>query len=105
MLRDFLFVHADVLRNSVVLLMVTGLTVGITLLVSRWTYRKKAIQEASAYLKQAIAEARIERDAVKETNARLLATVERLTKVQNTAVAAARSVAEAVSAVERAREA
>jgi hypothetical protein len=105
MLRDFLLIHADVMRNSFVLVMFTGITVGITLLVSRWTYRKKAIAEASAYLKQAIAEARIERDAVKETNTALLATVERLTKVQNTAVAAARSVAEEVSAVERAREA
>jgi hypothetical protein len=97
MFRDFFFVHADVLRNVFVLLVFTGGTVLLTLLVSRWTYRKKAITEASVYLKQSIAEARIERDAVKEVNAALLATIERLTHVQNTATAAARSVVEEVA--------
>jgi hypothetical protein len=105
MLRDFFFIHADVLRNSFVLVSFTGITIAITLLVSRWTYRRKAIAEASAYLKQSIAEARIREDEVRAVNAKQWKEIERLTKVQNTAVAAARSVSAEVSGVEHAREA
>ena len=96
MIHDFFFIHADVMRNCFVLILWKGGLLLGTTLVNRWRYRKRAISEASVYLKQSISEARIERDAVRQTNVQLLATIERLTKVQGTAVAAARSISEEV---------
>ena len=100
MLHDFWFIHADVIRNSIVLLILVGGGSFITILITRWVYRKKAYREADEHLKQKNVELRIELRAVKETNEKLLATIERLTRVQNAAVGAANTVHEIVKEIE-----
>jgi len=96
MFTDFFFIHADVLRNAFVLFLYTVMLVGATTLVVRWLYRKKAVAEASSYLKQKIAEVITREEEVKSLNERLFREIERLTRIQNTALAAAHSIEEAV---------
>lgn len=95
MFADFLFIHADVIRNSVVLLLLTLGTVLVTVLVTWRLVLTKAHREASANLKQRNAELTVENKALREQNERQWKEIERLTHVQDTAVAAARSVQEA----------
>jgi hypothetical protein len=97
MFIDFWTMHADVIRNAFVLLTWMAVVMLATVLATRHVYRKKAIKEASEYLKQKNVELRIENRIFKETNGALLTTVERLTKVQNAAMGAANTIHEITS--------
>lgn len=96
MIRDLFFIHADLIRNCIVLLCLLGAWSLVLVIAVRVQYRKKAYREAKEYLKQEIVEARLKAEAVDRVNARLLTTVERLTQVQNAATGAANTIKEAV---------
>ena len=69
--------------------------VALTVFITRWLYRRKAIREANSYLKQRIVEARIQTDTVQEQNEKLQALVMRLAVAQGIALSAAKSIEEA----------
>ena len=96
MFRDFFQIHADVLRNSVVLFILVATAIGLTILITWQACRKRAIQDAKEYLKQRIAESEVKDAALRAFMDEFKETIERLTVVQGTAHAAARSISEAV---------
>lgn len=96
MLRDFFFIHADVFRNAFVMLCMFGLWSVVEAIIIRVHYRKRAIEEADEDLKQQVVEWRIRYKEARAEKADDRATIERLTQVQNTGVAAANAIKEAV---------
>ena len=96
MFRDFMFMHADVIRNAFVLVVWVAAGAFATVLITQWAYRRKAYREANQNIIQENVELRIRNQELRALQASHLATIERLTVVQNGAVSAARTVQELV---------
>lgn len=94
MFADFWQIHADVIRNAFVLLVLVLSGSALTALVTWRLTLRHAYRQANATLKQRNVELTIENRGLRETNNRQWKEIERLTHVQSTAVAAARSVQE-----------
>ena len=96
MFHDFWYMHADVIRNAFVLVVWVVAGAFTTVLITRWAYRRKAYREANQNIIQENVELRIRNQELRALQASHLATIERLTVVQNGAVSAARTVQELV---------
>ena len=94
MFRDFMFMHADVIRNAFVLVVWVAAGAFTTVLVTRWAYRRKAYREANQNIIQENVELRIRNQELRALQASHLATIERLTVVQGVAVSSADAVKE-----------
>ena len=94
MFRDFFFIHADVIRNSFVLLLLTLGTVLATALVTWRMVLTKAFREANQNIIQENVELRIRNQELRALQASHLATIVRLTVVQGVAVSSADAVKE-----------
>jgi len=92
MFADFWYMHADVIRNAIVLVLWVAAGVFITVLITRWVYRKKAFREANEHLLQECIELRIKNTELRAVLKEHLGTIERLTIVQGAAVGMARTV-------------
>lgn len=101
MFADFFLIHADVIRNAAVLLIWVLSGSLLTVLITRWFYRKKAYREANAYIIQENVELRVALKELRSIQKDHLSTIERLTIVQNGAISAARSVQDLVNEAKR----
>lgn len=97
MFADFWQIHSDVIRNSFVLLVLVLAGATITALVTWRLVRARAYRDANQNIIQENVELRIRNDELRQIQASHLATIERLTVVQNGALGAARTVQELVS--------
>jgi len=89
---DFWTIHSDVIRGAFVLLVWVLAGAALTALITWRLTLRHAYRQANATLKQRNVELTIENRGLRETNERQWKEIERLTHVQSTAVAAARSV-------------
>ncbi len=97
-IRDFWFLHGDVVLGRIYWVLWTALVIFATTLVNRWRYRLRAIKEAREDLKQKVVELQLVGEEKDRTITRQAELIQKLAIDRRSAEALGKAIGNAIGA-------